>query len=171
MKNSENNSKSKSYFIYVRSTGEKVPVTKAQHDSFYKEADRIRHKEQDHGRCMCPYRFIWKCDGDCIGCECHAAGDLTSLDQPLPDGNGTLGDYVPDTRPSIEDITADRDLLKHLIARFRELDPDADRIIQMRLDNPKISDRKIAEALGRPQRTFADQMKRYYTELHKIENK
>ena len=71
----------------------------------------------------------------------------------------------------MEDIYADRDLLKHLIARFRELDPDADRIIQMRLDNPKISDRKIAEALGRPQRTFADQMKRYYTELHKIENK
>ena len=28
--------------------------------------DGIRHKEQDHGRCMCPYRFIWKCDGDCI---------------------------------------------------------------------------------------------------------
>ena len=78
----------KTYFIYVRSTGEKVPVTKTQHDSFYKEADRIRHKEQDHGRCMCPYRFIWKCDGDCIGCEYHAAGDITSLDQPLPDGNG-----------------------------------------------------------------------------------
>ena len=71
----------------------------------------------------------------------------------------------------MEDIIADRELLKRLIARFRELDPDADRIIQMRLDNPKISDRKIAEALGRPQRTFADQMKRYYTELHKEENK
>jgi hypothetical protein len=37
---------------------------------------------------MCPYRFIWKCDGDCIGCEYHAGGDITSLDQPLPDGNG-----------------------------------------------------------------------------------
>jgi hypothetical protein len=65
MKNNENDSKQKTYFIYVRSTGEKVPVSKAQHDAFYKEADRIRHKEQDHGRCMCPYRFIWKCDGDC----------------------------------------------------------------------------------------------------------
>lgn len=84
----QNNDNQKTYFIYVRSTGEKVPVTKAQHDSFYKEADRIRHKEQDHGRCMCPYRFIWKCDGDCIGCEYHAGGDITSLDQPLPDGNG-----------------------------------------------------------------------------------
>ena len=69
----QNNDNQKTYFIYVRSTGEKVPVTKAQHDSFYKEADRIRHKEQDHGRCMCAYR---------------AGGDITSLDQPLPDGNG-----------------------------------------------------------------------------------
>ena len=34
----QNNDNQKTYFIYVRSTGEKVPVTKAQHDSFYKEA-------------------------------------------------------------------------------------------------------------------------------------
>lgn len=72
----QNNENQKTYFIYVRSNGEKVPVTKEQHDSFYKEAERIRHKEQDHGRCMCPYRFIWKCDDDCIGCEYHAAGDI-----------------------------------------------------------------------------------------------
>lgn len=58
-------------FIYLRSTGEKISVTKEQHDSFYKEADRIRHKEQDRGRCMCPYRFIWKCDGECLDCEYH----------------------------------------------------------------------------------------------------
>lgn len=36
----QNNDNQKTYFIYVRSTGEKVPVTKEQHDSFYKEADR-----------------------------------------------------------------------------------------------------------------------------------
>ncbi|MBS5594073.1 MAG: sigma-70 family RNA polymerase sigma factor [Clostridiales bacterium] len=148
-----------------------TPITEEQYRSIYPDIWATQKREQYHGRCMCPYRFIWKCSGDCIGCEYPAAGDITSLDQPLPDGNGTLGDYVPDNRPSIEDITADRDLLKRLMARFRELDPDADRIIQMRLDNPKISDRKIAEALGRPQRTFADQMKRIYTELHKIEKK
>lgn len=38
----QNNDNQKTHFIYVRSTGEKVPVTKEQHDSFYKEADRIR---------------------------------------------------------------------------------------------------------------------------------
>lgn len=36
-------------------------------------------------------------------------------------------------------------------------------------ENWKVSDRAIAEALGRPQRTFADQMKRYRTELQRIQ--
>ena len=153
-------------FIYLRSTGEKISVTKEQRDAFYKEADRIRHKEQDHGRCMCPYRFIWKCDGACLDCEYHAAGDTTSLDQPLPDGNGTIGDYVPDRSKAMEEVITDRMLLEQLIARFRELDPDADRIIELLRD--ELSDRKIAEKLGRKQRTFADQMKKIRTELRKI---
>lgn len=165
----QNNDNQKTYFIYVRSTGEKVPATKEQHDSFYKEADRIRHKEQDHGRCMCPYRFIWKCDGDCIGCEYHAAGDITSLDQPLPDGNGTLGDYIPDRSKPMEEVIADRMLLEQLFARLRELDPEADTIIQLWKDHPEgISDRAIARELGRPQKTFADQMKKYRTNLRRI---
>lgn len=111
----QNNDNQKTHFIYVRSTGEKVPVTKEQHDSFYMEADRIRHKEQDHGRCMCPYRFIWRCDGDCLDCEYHVAGDITSLDQPLSDGNGTLGDYMPDRSKSMEEIISDRMLLEQLL--------------------------------------------------------
>ncbi len=164
----QNNDNQKTYFIYVRSTGEKVPVTKEQHNSFYKEADRIRHKEQDHGRCMCPYRFIWRCDGDCLDCEYHATGDITSLDQPLSDGNGTLCDYMPNRSKSMEEIISDRMLLEQLFARLRELDPDADIIIQCWLDDYKISDRAIAEKLGRPQRTFADQMKKIRTELRKV---
>lgn len=31
----QNNDNQKTYFIYVRSTGEKVTVSKAQHDAFY----------------------------------------------------------------------------------------------------------------------------------------
>ena len=162
----QNKDNQKTYFIYVRSTSQKILVTKEQHDTFYKEADRIRHKEQDHGRCMCPYRFIWKCDGDCLDCEYHAAGDISSLDQPLSDGNGTLGDYIPDRSKPMEKVIADRMLLEQLIARFRELDPDADRIIELLGD--ELSDRKIAEQLGRKQRTFADQMKKIRTELRKI---
>ena len=103
-------------FIYLRSTGEKISVTKEQRDAFYKEADRVRHKEQDHSRCMCPYHFIWKCDGDCLDCEYHATGDISSLDQPLPDGNGTIGDYIPDRSKAMEEVIADRMLLEQLFA-------------------------------------------------------
>lgn len=95
------------------------------------------------------------------------AGDTTSLDQPLPDGEGTLGDYIPS--PSIEDVVADRQLLAQLIKKLRQLDPEVYTIIQLWKDYPEgIFDRKIAEALGRPQRTFAGQMKKYRTELRKV---
>ena len=163
----QNNDNQKTYFIYVRNTGEKIPVTKEQHDSFYKEADRIRQKEQDHDRYMCPYRFIWSCNGDCLDCEYHAAGDIISLDQPLS-GGSTLGDYISDRSKPMEEVIADRMLLKQLFARLRELDPDADIIIQCWLDDYKISDRAIAKKLGRKQLTFADQMKKIRTELRKI---
>lgn len=97
----QNNDNQKTYFIYVRSTGEKVLVTKEQHDSFYKEADRM--------------------------------------------------------------------LLEQLFTRLRELDPEADTIIQLWKDHPEgISDRAIARELGRPQKTFADQMKKYRTDLRRI---
>jgi hypothetical protein len=68
----------------------------------------------------------------------------------------------------MEDIYADRALLEQLFQRLRELDPDADRIIELWKENDKISDRSIAEALGRKPRTFADQMKRIRTELRKV---
>lgn len=159
----------KQYFIYIRSTGEKVPVLKEQHHAFYSEASRIRNKEQHHGRCMCPYRFIWKCDGDCIGCEYHAAGDTLSLDVTNPDGNSNMYDYLPDTSKPLEEVVADRMLLEQLFARLRELDPEADTIIHLWMDHPEgISDRAIARELGRPQKTFADQMKKYRINIGRI---
>ena len=155
-------------FIYLRSTREKISVTKEQHDAFYKEADRIRHKEQHHHRCMCSKKHLWECDGDCIGCKYHAAGDTLSLDIPTEDGETNMYDCIPASSPSMENVIADRLLLDQLFNRLRELDPDADTIIQCWLDDYKISDRAIAEKLGRPQRTFADQMKKIRTELRKI---
>ena len=117
---------------------------------------------------MCPKYYLWKCDGQCDLCEYHAP-DTVSLDEPLPDGNGTLGDYIPDRSKPMEEVVADRMLLEQLFARLRELDPEADTIIQLWKDHPEgISDRAIARELGRPQKTFADQMKKYRTDLRRI---
>ena len=69
----------------------------------------------------------------------------------------------------MDEVIADRMLLEQLFARLRELDPEADTIIQLWKDHPEgIFDRAIARELGRPQKTFADQMKKYRTDLRRI---
>lgn len=143
-----------------------VEITEEQYRALYPEIWATQKREQYHHRCMCPKKYIWKCDANCDLCEYHAAGDRFSLDVPTEDGNANMYDAVPDREPTMEDIISDAILLKELIERFRELDPDADLIIEMFKE--ELSDRKIAERLGRKQRTFADQMKRIRKELHKL---
>lgn len=143
-----------------------VEITEAQYRALYPEIWATQKREQHHHRCMCTRRYLWKCDGNCDLCEYHAAGDMLSIDVPTEDGNANMYDTIPDTAPTMEDVLSDAILLEQLIARFRELDPDADRIIELLRD--ELSDRKIAEILCRKQRTFADQMKKIRTELRKI---
>lgn len=165
MQNNENHCKPTTHFIYSKALGEKIPVSDQEYKDFYKEVTRIRKKEQYHGRCFCPKKYIWSCDGDCDICEYHRT-DTLSLDAENTEDGANLYDMVETA--SMENIVEDRMLLEQLIKKFRQLDPDADRIIEMWADDFKASDTKIAEALGRPQRTFSDQMKRYRDEFRKI---
>lgn len=77
-------------FIYIRSLKEKVPCTEQQFQEFYREATRIRKKEQYYHRCKCPKQFIWACDGDCDNCEHHLGYGLLSLDAPNTEDGSTL---------------------------------------------------------------------------------
>lgn len=155
-------------FIYIRSTKEKVPCTEQQFQDFYRMAGAIRKKKQYHHRCKCPKQFFWTCDGDCENCEHHLGYGTLSLDASnTDDGNSLLDTELTET-VRMDEVYADRALLEQLFQRLRKLDPDADRIIALWASNDKISDRSIAEALGRKQRTFADQMKRIRTELRKV---
>ena len=104
----------------------------------------------------------------CEDCEYRRAGDLLSLDAPEGDGSVTMLDQQEVPGPQMEDVIADRDLLARLITRLQELDPDADTILALWQEDSSMSDRAMAKALCRPQRTFADQMKRYRKELRKI---
>lgn len=157
----------KSRFIYSKAMGEKIPVTEEEYTEFYKEVTRTRKREQYHGRCVCPKKYIWSCDGDCDICE-HHISDTLSLDAPNSEDGASLYNTDLAEAKSIENLIEDHIMLEQLLQRFRELDDDADSIINMWLNNEKISDRKVAEALGRPQRTFADQMKKYRKEFRKI---
>lgn len=68
--------------------------------------------------------------------------DMPSLDVPTEDGNAHMYDTIPDTAPTIEDVISGAILLEQLIAKFRELDPNADLIIKLLVN--ELSDRKIA---------------------------
>lgn len=159
---------SQSHRIYDKDLKEWFEVPADYYQEYDRERTAFRKQMQDHGRCCCPRSKWWLCDMMCEDCEYRRAGDLLSLDAPGGDGSVTLLDQQEDEGPHMEDVVADRDLLARLIARLRELDPDADAILALWQENDKISDRAIAKALGRPQRTFADQMKRIRTELRKV---
>lgn len=167
MKRNEN--QSQPYRIYDKSLRQWFEVPKEYYEEFDKKRTAFRKREQYHRRCCCPREKWWLCDMFCEDCEYRRAGDLLSLDAPEGDGSVTLLDLQETEGPRMEDIITDRMLLDRLFTKLRELDPEADTIIQLWIDHPEgISDRKIAEALGRRQRTFADQMKRIRTELRKI---
>ena len=166
MLNSEN--KSKSYHLYDKPTRTWFDVPADVYKAYSRECNTHRKKMQDHGLCNCPRKNWWLCDMVCMDCEYRNSTSI-SLDAPQgEDEDTTLMDIIPDGRTLMEDDVADRDLLARLIKRLRNLDPDANAILALWQEDHTISDRAIAKTLGRPQRTFSDQMKRYRTELRKI---
>lgn len=167
MKTNDNQSKR----IYDKGTRTWYEIPENQYREYDRWRTALRKHMQYRGECFCPRNKWWLCDGMCFDCEFHNQNTI-SLDDLLPDGEGTLEDYIPSDVPTPEEITADRDLLERLIKRLHEIDPDADQIIQIWKDNPAdISDRKVANILGRKQRTFADEMKKFRDEFKEYRNK
>lgn len=150
--------------IYDKGTHTWIDVPEDQYREYDRNRTALRKRMQYHHECTCPRNKFWLCDGMCDDCEFHVSASV-SLDAEVPGSEDTLGDFIPDDKPTPEEIASDRDLLEHLIERLRELDPDADRIIELWSENPNLSDRKIAEAIGRPQKTFSDRMKKLRSEF------
>ena len=153
--------------LYDKGTKQWFDVPPDFFAKYDRERDAFRKKMQDHGRCVCPFRKAWLCDMMCDDCEFHRSGDMLSLDAPEGDGSISLLDLQETNGPRMEDVYADKDLLLRLIERLKDLDPDADALLEQWQENDKISDRALARALNCPQRTFADRMKRLRTELRK----
>lgn len=136
-----------------------VEITEEQYQAIYPEIWATIKREQRHGRCRCPANYLWTCNGYCSDCSYHTVGNEESIDE-LTDTE------LSDEKPLMDELMACDQMLKLLVVRFRELEPEADLIIELLEEG--LSDRKIAETLGRKQRTFADHMKKIRTELHKL---
>ena len=110
-----------------------VEITEEQYQAVFPEIWAARKREQRHGRCKCPAEYSWTCNADCLDCPFHVQGDTTSLEELTEHGEEWSNlevSQVEDT-PLEDDLIACSQMLDLLIARFRELDPEADHIIEM----------------------------------------
>lgn len=122
---------SKTYHIYDKTTKQWYETPENQ----YREHDclltALKKRMQYRGERFCPRSKWWLCDGNCLDCEFRNIAAV-SLDDPLPDGEGTLADYVPDGAPLIEEMLSEKAELDQLFERLQELVPEAKRIGELR---------------------------------------
>lgn len=169
MKTNDNQSKR----IYDKTTKQWYEIPEDQYREYDRWRTALRKRMQYRGECFCPRSKWWLCDGNCIDCEFYIS-PTESLDAPIlsDDGatNATLMDFVPDPRALPEKFAADCDLLEYLCARLKELfAEDTEKVLTIWKDHPDgISDRKVAKAIGYPQRTFANKMKRFRDMYHHL---
>lgn len=151
----------KNYYIYYRSTGERIPVSKEVFNNHYRDINAFRQRQQYHGKCVCPAKKRLSCDMDCFTCPYRRAGDTISLDYCMTDDEGNekaMVDTIPDSSPSVEDLVTDCIVLDALVARLTEIMPQTLEIINMRLDG--MTDTAISKAIGIPRKTFTDRWKK-----------
>lgn len=155
-------SNDKQYYIYLRSTKERIPCTHEEFNAYYHDINLFRQKQQRHGKCVCPEQKRLDCDMDCATCPFRRAGDTVSLDYKAT--NNEAGDEIAwvdsleDPSPLIADIVADRQTLHLLFDRLNELMPEALNIGKMRLAGK--SDLAIAAEIGIKNTTFRSRLNR-----------
>lgn len=162
MKTNDNQSK----HIYDKTTKQWYEIPADQYREYDRWRTALRKRMQYRGECFCPRSKWWLCGGNCLDCEFYIS-PTESLDAPILSDDGatiaTLMDFVPDPRALPEKFAADCDLLEYLCARLKELfAEDTEKVLTIWKDHPDgISDRKVAKAIGYPQRTFANKMKHF----------
>jgi DNA-directed RNA polymerase specialized sigma24 family protein len=150
--------------IYNKTTRTWYEVPEDQYREYDRWRTALRKRMQYRGECFCPRSKWWLCDGNCLDCEFHNSTTV-SLDDPLPDGEGTLADYVPDDAPLIEEVLAEKAELDQLFARLQELMPEAKRIGELREEG--LSDEAIADIIGIKRTTFLSRLKKAKEKLAK----
>lgn len=150
--------------IYDKLTKSWFEVTNEVFREYTRFCGNLRKRLQGEGKCRCPRSKWWLCDANCSDCEFSISP--LSLDTPILTKTGytdsQLLDLIESPSPSPEKVAVYRDLLAYLFDELRKMNPDAESIINLwKETSGKISDRKLAEAIGCPQRTLADRMKKF----------
>lgn len=158
--------KEKQYYIYLRSTRERILCTKEEFDNYYRDINAFRQKQQYHGRCVCPEKKRLDCDMDCATCPFRRAGDSRSLDYTMTDEDGNeiaWIDMLEDPAAPFEDAIAERYQLQLILDRLVELMPQALDIGRLRQEG--LSDTAISHEIGIPRKTFTDRVRKVHSIL------
>ena len=150
----------KQYYIYIRSTKERIPCTEEGFRNYYHDIDLFRQRQQYHKQCVCPQKKWLECDMDCQTCP-FRRNEVFSLDKPLETADGeelNLVDTIPDESALISDLIADKDQLGQLLRRLQEIMPEALTVGQMRLKGH--TDKEISSLLRLKQNTLFYRLKR-----------
>ena len=131
-----------------------VPVSRAVYQAVYPDIWRTQKLMQNLGRCTCPKRELWCCDGDCEQCSYASVGKHVSLDAPAQSAEGlvSVGDTIADESANIEEILTDVALLDALHEELRHLDPEGRAICEAKAQG--LSERDAARAIGINASTF-----------------
>ena len=154
------NHENKQYYIYLRSTKERIPCTKEEFENYYRDIHAFRMKQQRRGNCVCPKKKELSCDMDCATCPFHRNTNY-SLDVTVNDDNGderTWLDMLEDPSPLYADILADGERLKELFLKLNTLMPEAITIGKLREEG--LSDSAIAERIGIPRTTYLSRLRK-----------
>ena len=150
----------KQYYIYLRSTKERIPCTEEEFKNYYYDINLYRQRQQHRHLCVCPKGKWLDCDMDCATCPFYRP--YTSLEDTIftdDDGNEvTRMDLLEDPSPLISDIIADKEHLDALLSRLCEILPNAMEIGKLRMEGKGFPE--ISRILGIPRNTILNRIKK-----------
>ena len=147
-------SNDKQYYIYLRSTKERVPCTKEEFDNYYRDINAFRQRQQYHGKCVCPQSKRLTCDMDCETCPFYR-NDTFSLEYTVCDDEGNeraKADEIADSSATVDTYLEEEELYHALHALIQTLTPEEQKICSAIMDN--LSERSAATALGMSRNTY-----------------
>lgn len=154
------------YFIYVRSTNQRIACTKQQFEDYYRDINAYRRTQMNHGRCVCPKSKWLTCDMDCYTCPYRTNGDISYLDDNLKDNEGNEMNWLdylqlrmPDLQePAVDEYITDKVAFTKVLSRICEIMPQAIEIGRFRQQG--LTDEAIAEKIGTGRKPFAYRLKK-----------
>lgn len=151
----------KQYYIYLRSTRERIPCTKEEFYNYYRDINAFRQRQQYHGKCVCPQSKRLDCDMDCFTCPFRRAGNSISLDYTTTNEDGEEIAWIENLTDSslpIDEYVSERQAINQILSRLSELMPQAIEIGHLRQQG--LTERQIETQIGIGRKTYAYRLKK-----------